>query len=212
MIVEGKDQKLVQTAYGIGLVRRTRHTGDAPINEIELDWNKSTNQRPTMLYSTTNFPSSRAEIDSEVITAFGRGKVIDIRADKIIVVQISSWRLARRSLVTCYLSEEAVAVVKPRRIFEMNVYEKIEHAQKLKEDAARNFSSKNYYEALQLYSKAVDAVRYIQHKRDSSNEARYVSEGFTCIKKNKESQIYLIFYFKNYFTLLLSRSAKSLKG
>lgn len=100
----------------------------------------------------------------------------DIRDHQTVVVRISSWRLARRSVVTCFLSKDAVRVVRPHSIYEMNVHEKIEHAQELKEEASSRFAAKGYEEALKLYSKAVDAVRYVQHTSGSSNEIRYVSK------------------------------------
>ena len=103
-------------------------------------------------------------------------QITEIRDDQVVVVRISSWRLARRSIVTCYLSQDAVEVVRPRRVFEMTVHEKIEHAQELKEQASTEFSKKQYSEALTLYAKAVDAVRYVQHTSGSTNEVRYAGE------------------------------------
>mmetsp|Transcript_40000 Transcript_40000/g.96516 ORF Transcript_40000/g.96516 Transcript_40000/m.96516 type:complete len:375 (-) Transcript_40000:1394-2518(-) len=99
-------------------------------------------------------------------------KVMDIRQDQTLVVRISSWRLARRSVVTCYLSKGCVRVVQPIPVSRMNIYEKIEHAQDLKAEASVCFTSKRYQEALALYAKAVDTVRYIQHDANSSNENR----------------------------------------
>lgn len=190
---DDKDQKLVVTPYGKGLVVRSRQNGTG-VKEIELiDWNESRKAhliggnssnnkqktRSNMLYSSTNFPSIKPEIGSDVITTFGRGKVVELRDDDdVIVVRLSSWRLAGRSNVTCYFSSSSVGqsvhVVRPHRIYEMSVYEKIEHAQKLKESAATSFSTKNYQDALQKYAEAVDAVRYIQHRGDSTNFVRFV--------------------------------------
>lgn len=183
MIIRDKDQRLVETPFGKGIVRRRRQNSadddGPPVMEIELDWGNEVKGKnrgtPNMLYSTTNFPSLKAELNSEVLTSFGRGKVVELRDDNMIVVRISSWRLARRSVVLCYLNAEAAQVVKPREIFEMNVHEKIEHAQGLKKEAAVKFSGKSYEDALQLYSKAVDAVRYVQHRSDSTNEVRYAA-------------------------------------
>jgi hypothetical protein len=75
-------------------------------------------------------------------------------------------------MVTCYLSPNAVQVVRPSKIYEMNIHEKVEHAQELKQEASAKFASKEYEDALQLYAKAVDTVRYVQHKKDSTNELR----------------------------------------
>lgn len=173
-----KDQHLVRTPYGRGIVLRTRHNDQ--IKEIELiDWTEAKargnrTNNPNMLFSPIEFPSVKPEIGSDVMTQFGRGKVTDFRKDNIVVVRISSWRLAGRSVVSCYLSLNKIKVVRPHRLHEMSVYEKIEHAQDLKEKASSKFSNKEYKQALQLYAEAVDAVRYVQHKRDSTNYVRYV--------------------------------------
>jgi tetratricopeptide (TPR) repeat protein len=171
-------QALVQTPYGRGMVIRTRkqeHTEDV-MREIELsDWVKPATptgpQKSSILYSTTKFPSVKPEIGDEVLTIYGRGRVLDIRAEQI-VVRVSSWRLAGRSLVTCYLSPNAVQVVRPKKIHEMSVEEKVEHAMEFKEKATKAFAAKQYGHALELYARAVDTVRYVQHKANSSNELR----------------------------------------
>jgi hypothetical protein len=175
---EDTHQALVQTPYGRGMVIRTRkqeHSEDV-MREVELrDWVKPASPtgtpRPSILYSTTKFPSVKPEIGDEVLTIYGRGRVLDIRAGQI-VVRISSWRLAGRSLVTCYLSPSAVEVVRSKKIYEMSVEEKIEHAMEIKEKATKTFAAKEYGDALELYARAVDTVRYVQHKANSSNEMR----------------------------------------
>jgi tetratricopeptide (TPR) repeat protein len=175
---EEKHQALVQTPYGRGMVIRTRkqeHSEDV-MREIELsEWVKPVtpngSPRPSILYSTTQFPSIKPEIGDEVLTIYGRGRVMDIRAEQV-VVRLSSWRLAGRSLVTCYLFQGAVQVVRPKKIYEMSVEEKVEHAMEFKEKATKTFASKEYGDALELYAKAVDTVRYVQHKANSSNELR----------------------------------------
>ena len=179
-VPEDKDQALVQTPYGKGMVIRTRRDDSNAISmrEIELtDWVKpkrSTGrpQRPSKLYSPAKFPSVKPEVGSEVITIFGRGKVVETRNDQMVAVKISSWRLAGRSIVTCYIRQDAVQVVRPHKHYEMNAYEKVEHGQHLKQEASAKFAVKKYEEALELYAKAVDAVRYVQHTKDSSNELR----------------------------------------
>lgn len=177
---EDKDKALVSTPYGKGLVLRTRtdpETNHPTMREIELlDWPKPESnrglKRPSMLYSSSSFPSVPPIVGSEVTTVFGRGKVTEIRHDGMAVVRITSWRLAGRSEVTCYLTINSIQVVKPKRLFEMSVFEKIEFAQKLKDEATAKFSAKEYSAALQLYAEAVDAVRYVQHNKDSTNELR----------------------------------------
>jgi tetratricopeptide (TPR) repeat protein len=175
-----KDQKLVMTPYGNAMVIRTlRHkdSGEIKMQELELtDWVKPSSgsgpQKPSMLYSPTEFPSVEPQIGDEVMTIYGRGRVVDIRANSMVVVRISSWRLASRSIVTCYLSRDAVQVVRPKTLYEMSTVERIEHAQELKQKASEKFSAKEYEEALIFYSKAVDAVRYVQHSKEIENETR----------------------------------------
>jgi hypothetical protein len=180
-VPEDKNQALVKTPYGKGLVIRTgkdEANGQELMREIELvDWMRpgaSTRpQRASILYSPTKFPSITPAVGSEVTTIYGRGKVVELRDDdQVVVVRISSWRLAGRSMVTCYLSPDAVQVVRPSKIYEMSIHEKVEHAQELKQEASAKFALKEYENALQLYAKAVDTVRYVQHKKDSTNELR----------------------------------------
>lgn len=188
-VPEDRDQFLVQTPYGRGTVRRTRKESKsskevAVMREIELtDWIKPKVtkgiQKPSTLYSPTEFPSVPPEVGSHVMTIFGRGKVVELRRNEdkegvitTVVVRISSWRLAGRSLVTCYLAPSSVQVLRPPTVYEMNAYEKVEHGHELKQQANVQFSTKNYDAALELYAQAVDAVRYVQHTRDSSNELR----------------------------------------
>ena len=194
-VPEDKVQFEVQTPYGRGLTIRTRKaTKDAPqMRQIELvEWKHAAEQsnstkktsgivKPQYLYSTADFPSVPAKVGDEVVCTFGRGKVTEIRVSKnegtnekhtTVVVLLSSWRLARRSRVSLYLQPEAVRVVRPKKIYEMNVHERIDAALAFKDQAAAEFSAKNYQAAVQSYAKAIDAVRYVQHKTDSDNHVR----------------------------------------
>jgi tetratricopeptide (TPR) repeat protein len=149
--------------------------------------------RPATLFSPKQYPSVLPAVGDDVICLYGRGKVIQVRSSSSssstepeqgpgpepgqqqqqVVVRLSSWRLAGRSLITCYLSVHAVQVVRSKKLYEMNVYERVEFAQHLKQTtAAADFSAKNYGAALQTYAAAVDALRYVQHTSDSSNEVR----------------------------------------
>lgn len=192
---EDRDQRVVVTPYGEGLVLRTRPNG---MREIELrDWkmqqeltrstncSKNTNNepqssghaggpgRPATLYSPTSFPSVAPEVGSDVLCRYGRGRVTGIRRDNgMVVVRLSSWRLSRRNTVTCYLRASEVQVVRPKKPYEMSVVEKVEGAAELKQRAAQQFKHKFYKEALKTYSKAVDMVKFVQHKTDSSNAVR----------------------------------------
>ena len=105
-VPEDKDQALVTTPFGTGLVVRTRKdekSGKVIMREIELcDWLKPEAskgpQRPCVLFSPTKFPSVRPQLGSEVLTVYGRGKVVEVRDDKTVVVKLANWRLAGRSL------------------------------------------------------------------------------------------------------------------
>lgn len=179
-VPEDKDQRLVATPYGQAMVIRTRRADDGSIEmrEMELtDWQsarppkKSGPDRPTTLFSPLAYPSIAPSLGNDVLCLFGRGRVIQVNGDKV-SVRLSSWRLAGRSRVVCHLQRAAVEVVRPKRLYEMSVYEKVEYAQELKTKAAKQFAHKLYQPALETYAKAVDAVRYVQHKTDSSNEVR----------------------------------------
>jgi ribosomal protein L14 len=194
-VPEDKAQYRIRTPYGEGLTLRTRPaTGAAPqMRQIELvDWKNARDAstsdvgfvKPAFLYSTADFPSVSPQVDDEVVCLYGRGKVTEIRVasttdengrsttSTTLVVLISDWRLAHRSRVTCYLQPAAVRVVRAKKLYEMSVYERVEAGQNFKEEAATQFSAKEYKEALRSYAKAIDAVRYVQHKKDSSNSVR----------------------------------------
>lgn len=195
-VPEDKVQYRVRTPYGNGLTVRTRKaTKDAPqMRQIELlDWKHSTaassSTRPTeessgvvkpaYLYSTVDFPSVTPQVGDDVVCVYGRGKVTEVRepldsaTKPTLVVLLSSWRLATRSRVTCYLeANDAVRVVRRKKLYEMTVHERVEAALEFKRQAAQEFTAKDYRGALQSYAKAVDAVRYVQHKSDSDNHVR----------------------------------------
>jgi hypothetical protein len=184
-IPEDKDQAIVKTPYGKGIVIRTRNVleNDCKISmrDIELvDWaipEMTTRiQKPPMLHSPKNFPSINPQVGDEVRTLWGRGKVIEIRDDdrRTHVVKLSSWRLAGRSSVMCYLSgkNETIEVMRPYRIYDMNIWDKVEHSNDLKNEATMKYSNRDFTGALEIYARAVDAVRYVQHGKDSTNEVR----------------------------------------
>jgi tetratricopeptide (TPR) repeat protein len=173
-VPEDKDQYVVDTPFGRGMVIRTRRTDNGCIvmREYELtNWKPSTDRRPALLFSPVDFPSIAPKVKDEVVTQFGRGTVVALSESRV-EVRISNWRLAGRSVVTCYLAANAVKVVRPKLIYEMSIVEKIEFAQELKLKASEQFGAKMYEQALKTYATAVDAVRYVQHKLDSTNEVR----------------------------------------
>lgn len=210
---EDKDQRIVQTPFGKGLVVRTRK--DDGIHEICLhSWGEEEGEVPKtkqsrtttttassssssipknsmMLYTNQTYPSIQPKPKHEVLTSFGRGRVVEVRSDdndddtdnSVVVVELSDWRLAGRSLVRCYLpassssfsssgSNGHVQVVRSRSLSEMNAYERVRYAQELKALAAEAFRQKNHRLALDTYSSAVDAVRNVQHGNDSNNHVR----------------------------------------
>ena len=202
---EDRDQAIVQTPYGKGIVIRNRKNDkkddgsssssgngngtSVSIREIELvDWsldiNKhesntlsssfKTNSNPNMLYTPTDFPTVTANVGDVIMSQFGRGTVVDIRNDdrRTHVVQLSSWRLASRSKVLCYLSSSDCKVMRPYRIHDMSIFDKVEYANDLKKNAEAKFSLKDFNSALEIYARAVDTVRYVQHGKDSTNEIR----------------------------------------
>ena len=204
-VPEDKDQLLIETPYGPGLVVRTRrivsnrsslvygtwHRDDQNVimREIELTgWSSSSEVekneegsavRPTMLYSPVDFASIPPVVGSDVLCPFGRGRVVEVRQSSTtegpihgVVVRLSSWRLARRCTVTCYLDVKSVHVVRSKKIYEMSVVEKIERAMELKQEAANQFGQRQYEAALSTYTRAVDAVKYVQHTPDSTNVIR----------------------------------------
>lgn len=85
--VGDKDQLLVQTPYGTGLVTRIRPRIDPnvpPMQEIRLlEWEKAArasqikSKRATVLYSTTEYQSIPPKKGDDVITPYGRGTITE---------------------------------------------------------------------------------------------------------------------------------------
>lgn len=180
-VPEDKDKRLVNTPYGPGMVCRTRT--DDGISEVELsNWTSTGTRKPTTLYApSTSLSSIAPTIGCDVLCFAGRGRVIAIETTnddassshcpKLTIV-LSSWRLANRSRVKCYLPASAVQVVRAKRIYEMDVFEKIDHAFALKQHATDFFHQAKYLEALEEYSRAVGTVKYVQHADSSPNALR----------------------------------------
>eukprot|EP00979_Chaetoceros_neogracilis_P015974 scaffold6778_cov120-Chaetoceros_neogracile.AAC.1 len=82
-----KNQRLVQTPYGKGLVTKIRPSispDQLPVQEIKLlEWEKAAksnqvaSKNSTVLYSTTDFESIKASRGDDVITPYGRGSITD---------------------------------------------------------------------------------------------------------------------------------------
>lgn len=169
------------------MVRTREDSRNVRMKDVELsDWTTAVASggqvRPATLYTATDYPSVSPDVGDDVLTHFGRGRVVEIRVkSNCLVVLLSSWRLAGRSRVTCYLSlrqkdlkneTSHVQVVRHKKLYEMSVYEKVEQALVHKEKAGKLFAVKDYAAALDTYSRAVDAVKYVQHQSDSSNHVR----------------------------------------
>jgi len=222
-----KDQYLVKTPYGRGLVVRTRTAGgeSLPIREIRLlDWDKAVKagqkkagaaskapKTAAILYSTIDYDSVDIQQGDDVQTIFGRGRVLNVvsvkirsssnRAQEVLVdqqssattplngtelhglerqitkyqIQLTSWRLAGRSTVKCFLfntPKSPIRVLRKKTLTEMNARERVDFAQRQKASAIQVFALKKYQQALNIYAGAVDAVRYVQYDSDSSNECR----------------------------------------
>jgi len=197
-----KDQKLVKTPYGKGLITKTRPQKDPnipPVQEIRLlEWedaksNQIKSKRSTILYSTSDYDSVTAKRGDDVITPYGRGTITESVSVRLLNkgktdpvtkepigeqvmtkyhIQLNLWRLAGRSRVKCFLFSNQVKVLRKKVLFEMNAVERVEFAMKQKRAASEIFGQKKYREALNVYSGCIDAVRYIQHDTDSNNECR----------------------------------------
>jgi hypothetical protein len=189
-VPEDKDQRLIVTPYGEGVVVRTfrnHASGKVTMQEIALtSWGTAVSTssatsgrpiRPATLHSPIIYPSVLVTVGCDVICTYGRGRVTELRTTTaplppIVVVRISSWRLAHRSRVTCFMNVNSVQVVRPNQVYEMSVVEKIEHALELKQLAATQFTQKDYVGALQTYAKAIDSVKFVQHTPNSTNSVR----------------------------------------
>ena len=147
-----------------------------------LDWALSSsniNKFPK-LYSTAYLPSVRPMIGDDVICTYGRGTVLKLPSKdgdqkNHLVVHIKSWRLqgdSNKNKVLCYLLPHQVYVVRKKTLHEMDVYERVENANKCKQEANASFANQQYKQALTKYEKAVDSVRYVQHDADSNNYVR----------------------------------------
>ena len=216
-----RDQYLVKTPYGRGLVVRTRAAaGAAVIREIRLvDWDKAVKagqkkaaaspraagRNAAVLYSAAEYASVDIQQGDDVQTMLGRGRVLNILSVKVKIpspthnvnvngdaphlpdspdsihhltkyhIQLTSWRLAGRSTVKCFLFNTPrcpIQVLRKKTLAEMTARERVDFAQRQKASAVQVFALKKYQQALNIYAGAVDAVRYVQYDADSSNECR----------------------------------------
>lgn len=175
---------IIQTPYGRGLIYNTKknpNKEDEPIHCLKLtSINLANNTKPILYTCQTDFPSALPLIDDDiVIDGVGRGAVDDVRDDGIVVVLLNTWRLAGRSRVRIYTPLSSFSkdnatyhVVRKKRLFEMDIFEKIEYSKVKKQEAIPYFVQGRYDKALSLFSEATNAVRMQQHSPNSSNEMR----------------------------------------
>ena len=170
---EDENQAIVETPYGgRGLVVRTRR--ETAIQEIRLlEWEMAgVAKLKPMLYTAQSYPSVAPLMGDDVLTTFGRGTVVELRPTQVVGVELTHWRLAKRSRVRCYLQRKDIRVLRKKTIAEMDGYERVAHAQQLKLQANACFSRKLYDQALLTYAEAVEAVRYVQNDSNSDNQVR----------------------------------------
>uniref|UniRef100_A0A7S4VCI4 Peptidylprolyl isomerase n=1 Tax=Ditylum brightwellii TaxID=49249 RepID=A0A7S4VCI4_9STRA len=154
---------IVKTPYGKGVVLQKRK--EDGMYETQLDGFIG------KLYTAEKYPSVTPEINNDVICTFGRGIVESIEGEQC-TVRLSSWRLAQRCTVRCYLRLDTVSVVGKKSLREMNTFERVSYGQTLKTKASEQFRQKKYNEALKLYADAIDSVRFVQHDAQSDNYIR----------------------------------------
>ena len=208
-----KDQRLVKTAFGRGMVVKVSPCGKKEVKLLEVDQTTKEERDASevfggkdsdIMYTTENLDSVDPVVGDDVICSVGRGRVTKIISVKIVKnqrsgrddtctaggdgggdaeqkqarellkyeVELTSWRLAGRSRVKCYMYKQALQVVRKKMLSEMNAQERVEFAQRQKASAAQVFKDKQYQHALNLYAGAVDSVRFVQHDSSSSNETR----------------------------------------
>ena len=182
---EDANQCIINTPYGRGLVIRTRP--DDHIKEVEmLEWDnqncfvKKPQQKPSMMYTSVDYPSVQCKVGDDVVCEYGRGQVTNIsRVDDsksttlkyTIELASSSWMIAGRKPVVCNTCDPP-RVVRKHTPSEMGPHEKIIHSMSYKTKATKYFTEKDYDKALTSYAEAVDAVRNVQHDHTSTNEVR----------------------------------------
>jgi hypothetical protein len=102
-----KGKLVCQTFFGLGEVVDTRRDTNGTIT---LRHKESTDGNDGDVNS--NLDSMEPAVGNAVLCIYGRGRVLEVYPEKHqVAVRLSSWRLAKASWVTCYLSTEAVQVV-----------------------------------------------------------------------------------------------------
>jgi hypothetical protein len=167
-----KGKLVYQTSDGQGAVIETRRDKNGTISLYEeRARTPSTESDECENYLAGVEPA----IGHDVICSYGKGRIFGIRsAEKMVVVRLSSWRLAGSSRVTCYLSTSAVRVVGIKKLYEMSVQEKLEYARAVKGQAYNEFISKDYLAACQTYARAIEAMRC--RDDDSLMDASFYSD------------------------------------
>jgi len=178
----------VETPYGIGWVTSLGHLRDDGIRTIELMDGKMT------LYSVEEYITVKAVEGDDVMTMFGRGRVlrevivrcrsssqkgVEEKVHTKYHVQLSNWTLAEGNRIMLYIlynnNSNSVCVVKKKSLGEMSALERVDFAKRQKERAQVAFSCpppKQYQVALNLYAGAVDSLQYVQYNASIDNYLR----------------------------------------
>merc|ERR1712157_296780 len=128
------------------------------------NWKLSDRTNP-LLYTCKNPKSIEGNVGDDIISVYGRGRIVSMN-DGIYHVELTSWRLDGRNKVHCYLKE--VSVVRSKQLYEMTAYERILYAFEEKKKASSQFNSHNYSVASLSYSKVVNALQYMQNNEDNN--------------------------------------------
>merc|ERR1740139_127398 len=158
-------ESVVESQYGRGIV-----TSISPSNTYEIsltDWTLANGRHP-VLHTKYLPPSAKPRLGDDVVCTYGRGSVVSVSP---LEVELTSWRLAGRSAVRCYLHGD-VKVVRKRKLGEMNAWERVRLGQDMKSQAQERFSLGNYSAALELYAGAAETMRIGGHNGVSNNEVR----------------------------------------
>jgi tetratricopeptide (TPR) repeat protein len=150
----------VMCPYGFGRGR---------VIEIRNPYDRSKTTQETTITDDTDSNNKNSVTGSEAAKTLSNSSTA---LTCMVVVRLSTWRLANRNTVLCYWDINTVRTVRHKHIYEMSIIEKIEYANELKQIAATHFHHKEYWKAIVHYERAVNAVKYVQHNTDSTNMVR----------------------------------------
>ncbi|CAM9642861.1 unnamed protein product [Discosporangium mesarthrocarpum] len=114
-------------------------------------------------------PPPPAKVGDEVTWAFGRGKVVEERDNGMLEVHAMGWELAGEQRPRYYVRRDAVTVAEPKKLYDMSVTEKLQHAAALKVEGTVCFKAKDLSGALVKYMKAVAVIGTCKSMSDPQN-------------------------------------------